>query len=108
MGEGALAEVLRTLHSVESLSTLHQSLQSEGAQRLYAAAVTDDSVEGIDAENLVNKQIRRIQKQSLLKHSAKIQLDIEATERNKDSGALTKLLTEKVQIEQQLQALGSV
>jgi DNA primase len=108
LGEGALAEVLRTLHSVESISTLHQSLQSEGAQRLYAAAVTDDPIEGIDAENLVNKQIRRIQKQSLLKHSAKIQLDIEATERNKDSGALTKLLTEKVQIEQQLQALGSV
>ena len=107
LGDDALAEVLRAMFRCETTAVMQQGLESEEARRLYAAAVTSETTHEDDAEDLVDKRINLIKKDSLLAHRARLQQDIEAKERTNDSGALPKLLIEKVQVEQRLQSLGA-
>ena len=109
MPEGALGEVLRVLFEHGAAANGAQVLNDDGPLNLYAAAAAseDRSMPAERAESLVRKRITRIKKDALQKESARLHHAIREAERRNDLQEVMALLTEKRQIDNDIQQIGA-
>ncbi len=104
--ESPLAQVLVKLFE-KGEDALRRDLENEAAHKLYTAAANGEELDSAYAKELVEKQIKRLGREALRARALRIQRDIQETEQENDSTRLPALLSEKVRIEQQMQALGA-
>ncbi len=109
MPEGALGEVLRVLFDLGPIANMAQELNHEAGIKLYAAAAAseDRNMPAERAENLVRKRITRIKKDALQKESTRLHNAIREAERRNDTQEVMALLTEKRQIDNDIQQTGA-
>ncbi|MFP4173317.1 MAG: DNA primase [Candidatus Hydrogenedentota bacterium] len=109
MPEGALGEVLRALFEHGASANLAQELEHEAGLSLYAAAAAseDRNIPADRADGLVKKRISRIKKDALQKESARLHNAIREAERRNDIQEVMALLTEKRQIDNDIQHTGA-
>ena len=109
MPEGALGEVLRVLFEHGPAANVAQELNHEAGISLYAAAAAseDRNMPSERAASLVKKRITRIKKDALQKESARLHNAIREAERRNDTQEVMALLTEKRQIDNDIQQTGA-
>ncbi len=109
MPEGALGEVLRALFEHGAAANGAQVLNDDGPLSLYAAAAAseDRNMAADRAESLVKKRITRIKKDALQKESARLHNAIREAERRNDLQEVMVLLTEKRQVDNDIQQIGA-
>lgn len=104
----AMHEVLRAIFDSRTPHDLNSAaFDSPAAQRLLSAAVNSDPPGAEAAQEIVEKQIARFEREALTTRARMIQRQLLEAEHGKDNEAVMRLLTEKVQVERRLREVGA-
>jgi len=89
-----------------SPATVHE-LESEEAKRLFNAANNQDPPDAEQADIIIDRRIRRIKRDALLREAEQIQEQIASAQRENDKDRAFELTVKKAGIDKQIQEVGA-
>ncbi len=84
-----------------------RAIEDEDAARLYAAAANIDGVTETDAAALVEKRLKRMERDMLTAEAARVQRELQEAERANDASRVSTLLMQKIELARQLDRVGA-